>query len=120
MEVKGYYEMLDLLSEESDRHFEAMMDGSLPRAIRRYGEILLDYDNEQSNSRIQMFYLEGMEDTKKIWVMHWLNGKVTDITTINADTRRYPMAVQIDKNGGFSRYYDGKMIEQSKKYREEA
>lgn len=115
----GYEEMLELLAEDSQKHTDAMMDGSLPMAIRRYGEILLDYDNEQSNSRVQVFYLEGM-DTKKIWAMHWLNGKVTDITSIDADARRYPMAVQIGKNGEFSRYWNGQMIEQSRKYRKEA
>jgi hypothetical protein len=119
MENLGYEQMLKLLAEDNHDNWIAMRDGSLPNAIRRYGEILMDYINEQSDSRIQMFYLEGMEDTKKIWVMHWLDGRVTDITSVSADTRRFPMAVQINKNGEFSRYYDNKMVQQSKKYREE-
>lgn len=115
----GYEEMLKLLAEDSHENWNAMMDGRLPRAIRRYGEILMDYDNEQSNSRIQMFYLDGMDDTCKIWVMHWYNGKVTDITSVNADTRRFPMAVQIKQDGSFSRGWNDQMIQQSKKYRKE-
>lgn len=112
----GYEQMLKLLAEDSHDHWNAMMDGSLPNAIRRYGEILMDYDNEQSNSRIQMFYLDGMDDTCKIWVMHWYNGKVTDIASVNADTRRFPMAVQIKQDGSFSREWNDQMIQQSKKY----
>lgn len=119
MKNLGYEQMLKLLAEDSHDHWNAMRDGSLPQAIRRYGDILMDYTNEQSNSRIQMFYLEGMEDTKKIWVMHWLDGRVTDITSVNTDTRRFPMAIQIKKNRSFSRTWNDQMAQQSKKYREE-
>lgn len=119
MENLGYEQMLKLLAEDSRDSWMAMRDGSLPQAIHRYGEILMDYTNEQSNSRIQMFYLEGMEDTKKIWVMHWLDGRVTDITSVSADTRRFPMAVQIKQDGSFRREWNDQMVQQSKKYREE-
>ena len=114
-----YGEMLKLLAEDGHEHWTAIMDGRLPRAIHKYGEILMDYDNEQSNSRIQMFYLDGMDDTCKIWIMHWYNGNVTDITSVNADTRRFPMAVQIKQNGSFRREWNNQMIQQSKKYRKE-
>lgn len=111
-----YNEMINILKDtDSMAKYHAYKDGTLVQALHAYSDILMDIQNEQSNTRVTMFYIEDMPIEDRILVVHMYNGTVTDSTTVNADTRKYPMAVQIDRNGGFSRGYTEDMCNQVKR-----